>query len=697
MPSAEVLAGFLRAHGLQLNAQQQAAVGAVEGAVLLRALYFRGKGEYPTDAELKQARTLIAYAKNQMLGKEELDLLWKELDCFPALYRAYQQALRNARQMDYDDQMVYALRILRQVPEILHEFQARYHYFCVDEAQDTSRIQHAIVSLLAGAGGNLFLVGDEDQSIYGFRAACPDMLLHFEADHPGAKVLFLEQNYRSTPQIVEAADRFIRQNVSRRDKHMQPVRSGGAAIRQIPLNRRERQYTYLLEVARDLPENTAVLYRDHDSALPLIDLLERNGVPYRAKQTDGTFFSSRIVRDITDIIRFAQSPWDGALFRRIYYKFCAGIPKAVAERAAAHNPTAEPLLLAVADDDVSPYTRRQCRMLQTHLQNLRTEKANRAVYRIVAFMGYGDYLDQCGADKSRAEILEALGAQEPRICAITAAMLRGTGLDAFAAHYPERCFDVGIAEGHAVSMAGGLAKQGMIPVVAIYSTFLQRAYDMLLQDVAMLGLHVVFAVDRAGLVGGDGETHHGVFDVNYLRSVPGMQVLCPASQAELGQMLRRAVLEMTGPVAVRYPRGCDGAFTGIAEQPRLREGKDITLVTYGTLINEVLSAAKLLEARGISAEVLKLPSIKPLDVRTVAASMRKTGRLLVAEEAVCIGCAGKELLPSLRARGVGGPVRLCNLGDRFIPHGAVPELYRLAGLDARSLADAAWEVCQNEA
>ena len=296
-----------------------------------------------------------------------------------------------------------------------------------------------------------------------------------------------------------------------------------------------------------------------------------------------------------------------------------------------------------------------------------------------------------------SETIDALGAQEPRICAITAAMLRGTGLDAFAAPYSERCFDVGIAEGHAVSMAGGLAKQGMIPVVAIYSTFLQRAYDMLLQDVAMLGLHVVFAVDRAGLVGGDGETHHGVFDVNYLRSVPGMQVLCPASQAELDRMLRSAVLEMTGPVAVRYPRGCDGTFTGIAEQPCLREGSDITLVTYGTLVNEVLAAAKLLEARGISAEVLKLPSIKPLDVRTVAASMRKTGRLLVAEEAVCIGCVGKELLASLRARGVGGPVRLCNLGDRFIPHGAVPELYRLAGLDAKSLADAAWEVCQNEA
>ena len=293
--------------------------------------------------------------------------------------------------------------------------------------------------------------------------------------------------------------------------------------------------------------------------------------------------------------------------------------------------------------------------------------------------------------------LAQLAGQDERICAITAAMKYGTGLQYFYKQHKSRFFDVGMAEQHAVTFAAGLAANGMRPVVSIYSTFLQRAYDMLLQDVAMLGLHVVFAVDRAGLVGGDGETHHGVFDVNYLRSVPGMQVLCPASQAELGQMLRRAVLEMTGPVAVRYPRGCDGAFTGIAEQPRLREGKDITLVTYGTLVNEVLSAAKLLEARGISAEVLKLPSIKPLDVRTVAASMRKTGRLLVAEEAVCIGCVGKELLASLRARGVGGPVRLCNLGDRFIPHGAVPELYRLAGLDARSLADAAWEVCQNEA
>lgn len=290
-----------------------------------------------------------------------------------------------------------------------------------------------------------------------------------------------------------------------------------------------------------------------------------------------------------------------------------------------------------------------------------------------------------------------LARREPRICAITAAMVHGTGLTDFAKEFPTRCFDVGIAEGHAVSMAGGLAKQGMIPVVAIYSTFLQRAYDMLLQDVAMQGLHVVFAVDRAGLVGEDGETHQGVFDINFLRSVPGMQILCPADQAELEQMLRKAVLEMDGPVAVRYPRGCDGAFTEVAAQPVVRAGTDITLVGYGRMINELLGAARLLEKKGVSAEVVKLPSVKPIDMSAIAASVRKTGRLLVAEEAVCIGCAGKEIAASLRTAGLNVPTRLCNIGDRFVRHGSVQRLFEMLGLDAASLAEAALEVVKREA
>lgn len=290
------------------------------------------------------------------------------------------------------------------------------------------------------------------------------------------------------------------------------------------------------------------------------------------------------------------------------------------------------------------------------------------------------------------ETMCQMAKQEPRLCAITAAMLGGTGLSEFAMRHPERCFDVGIAEGHAVCMAGGLAKQGMLPVVAIYSTFLQRAYDMLLQDVSMQNLHVVFAVDRAGLVGEDGETHQGVFDVCFLRSVPNMQVLCPANQAELAQMLRRAVFEMEGPVAVRYPRGCDGAYTEAANSNILLTGNDITLIAYGRMINHVIEAACLLARDGIHAEVLKLPSIKPIDMASITASVRKTQHLLVAEDAVCIGCAGKEIAAQLRMRGIAASTRLLNIGDRFVPHGSVDTLQRMLGLDAQSIAQRAREV-----
>lgn len=286
----------------------------------------------------------------------------------------------------------------------------------------------------------------------------------------------------------------------------------------------------------------------------------------------------------------------------------------------------------------------------------------------------------------------ALAREEEKVCAITAAMVSGTGLKEFSTEFPERCFDVGIAEGHAVAMAGGLAKQGMIPVVAVYSTFLQRAFDMLFQDVAMQKLHVVFAVDRAGLVGEDGETHQGIFDINYLRSVPNMQVLCPANQAELEAMLRKAVLQMNGPVAVRYPRGCDGRLIEAAKSPILREGTDITLVGYGRLINEILASAELLQAEGISAEVVKLPSVKPIDMAAISASVRKTGHLLIAEEAVCIGCAGKEIAATLRTQGLIVPTALVNIGDRFVPHGTVASLYELLGLDAKSIAKKAREV-----
>ena len=294
--------------------------------------------------------------------------------------------------------------------------------------------------------------------------------------------------------------------------------------------------------------------------------------------------------------------------------------------------------------------------------------------------------------------LTELAEEDPRVCAITAAMEDGTGLTPFAGRFPDRFFDVGIAEGHAAAMAAGLAKQGALPVFAVYSSFLQRAYDQLLHDVALSGLHVVFAVDRAGLVGADGATHHGVMDTVFLSGIPNMTVLCPASFAELRAMLRRALFEMTGPVAIRYPRGGEGAFTAdtsAGDFAELRTGKDITLCAYGTLINNVLGAAELLHEDGIEARVVKLNRISPFRGGELSRIFGTTKRLLVAEECSGVGCIGQRIAAILAEEGH-EPQRLmlCNLGRRFIEQGSVGELYRQCGLDAESLARTAKEVCQ---
>lgn len=294
------------------------------------------------------------------------------------------------------------------------------------------------------------------------------------------------------------------------------------------------------------------------------------------------------------------------------------------------------------------------------------------------------------------ETMVELGKREPRLCAITAAMPSGTGLSPFQNAYPERTFDVGIAEGHAVSMAGGLAKAGMIPVVAVYSTFLQRAYDMIMQDVAMLHLHVIFAVDRAGLVGDDGETHHGLFDVGFLRQMPGLTVLCPSSRKELKEMLTWAVEKCEGPVAIRYPRGGDGKHLTSGRETVHCIGKDITIVTYGTLTNKVLEAAALLRERGIEAEVLRLRSIKPLDMETITNSVRKTGRLLVVEEAMGVGSVSNELIEKLSQRGIPVVFGAQNVGDHFVTHGTVDELYNLLNLDTQAIVRRAEEVFHRE-
>lgn len=292
------------------------------------------------------------------------------------------------------------------------------------------------------------------------------------------------------------------------------------------------------------------------------------------------------------------------------------------------------------------------------------------------------------------ETLCQLARQDDRVCAITAAMADGTGLTDFAKEFPRRFFDVGIAEGHGVAMAGGMAKQGLVPVFAVYDTFLQRGYDMLVQDLALERLHAVLAVDRCGIVGADGETHHGCLD--YLSQIPGMTVLVPASFDELRQMLRRAVEDIPGPVAVRYPRGGEngyaGGWNGDAVQV-LREGGDAAVVTCGILTGETLRAADALQAEGVGVRVVKLAQVSPLNGKELCAALDGVKRLVVAEDQLRAGGLGERLSALLLEQDAGiGKIRLRNAGTALPTQGSTARLWHELGLDAEGIAQAVREV-----
>ena len=277
-----------------------------------------------------------------------------------------------------------------------------------------------------------------------------------------------------------------------------------------------------------------------------------------------------------------------------------------------------------------------------------------------------------------------LAEENQRICAITAAMSEGTGLSEYADRFRDRFFDVGIAEEHAVTMAAGMASQGAIPVCAIYSTFLQRGYDQLLHDVAIAGHHVVFGIDRAGLVGADGETHQGIFDVPYLMTVPGMRVFSPSSFAELNSALRYAASACTGPVAIRYPRGGEGAYRGDSmDQPFtvLREGDSCAVLTYGMLINDALAAADQLASVGINVAVLKINDLTTFP-DLAESVLQPYSSIVVLEDCVAHGCLGQVLATRY---GKNRTFALLNLGARFIPEGTVAQLKHLYKIDADAI------------
>ncbi|MBQ4321932.1 MAG: 1-deoxy-D-xylulose-5-phosphate synthase [Oscillospiraceae bacterium] len=314
-----------------------------------------------------------------------------------------------------------------------------------------------------------------------------------------------------------------------------------------------------------------------------------------------------------------------------------------------------------------------------------------------AYHGVSCFDAEKGAEPSGRDFAAAFGdalgelaAEEPRLCAVTAAMETGTGLSGFAGAYPERFFDVGIAEEHAVSMAAGLAARGRIPAVAIYSTFLQRAYDMLLQDIALPEVHAVLAVDRSGFVGADGETHHGLFDTAYLSQLPGVEVWAPASYSELRDMLRHAVLEKNGPVALKYPRGREGVYTdgGCEAVKLLREGRDAAIVTFGMPVNDALEAAELLAKAGVDAAVVKLGRINPLDCSGLMPYLADR-HVLVLEENIRTGGIGERIAVAVLENRIRiKSLTLKNAGDRFVPQGTRRELMEYCGMDAQSVSDA---------
>lgn len=293
----------------------------------------------------------------------------------------------------------------------------------------------------------------------------------------------------------------------------------------------------------------------------------------------------------------------------------------------------------------------------------------------------------------------ALAEKDPRIVAITAAMPEGTGLSKFASKYPGRFFDVGIAEQHAVTMAAGMARAGYRPVVAIYSTFLQRAYDQIVHDVCLANLPVVFAIDRAGIVGADGETHQGIFDIAMLRHIPNMTIMMPKDFTELRAMLDLC-LKHKGPVALRYPRGSasslpvalSGAPLAVGKGEVLRDGKDLAILGMGPTLVSALQAQAQLHSQGISAAVINLRFAKPLDQELIEKYARRCGRLITIEEHVLDGGLGSAVLEACSARGITPATKLLGIKDWFVPHGEPQQLRELCNLAAADIVAAAREL-----
>ncbi|WP_273268237.1 ATP-dependent helicase [Pseudoramibacter alactolyticus] len=314
---------------------------------VLREIYKQIHGTFPTDADMADIESALTLARNQMLDEEAIAELMPEAVRFPQILARYEAAKKWRRVMDFDDILRYAYSLMKKYPTLRAVFARRYRYINLDEAQDTSPLQWAILRLLTGPNGHFFVVGDEDQSIYGFRGASPEMLLHFKDHYPQAKVLLMETNHRSTAELVAASDRFIALNRARTPKHMVTDNPKGVPPVHQWVKSAEEGHRFLLAAVRNEGKETAILYRNNESALPLVDLFEREGVRYRLKEHRPLFFSHFTVLDIRDFFALAKDPTDRGIFARIYYKMDCGLSRqqmAAAKQALAGQSVFDALL-----------------------------------------------------------------------------------------------------------------------------------------------------------------------------------------------------------------------------------------------------------------------------------------------------------------------------------------------------------------
>lgn len=316
------------------------------------------------------------------------------------------------------------------------------------------------------------------------------------------------------------------------------------------------------------------------------------------------------------------------------------------------------------------------------------------------FHGVGPFEKETGKQEKKRESYSdvfgktmcTMAENNDKLAVITPAMIPGSGLKEFAKQFPGRIYDVGIAEGHAVTFAAGIASGGGVPVLSIYSSFLQRGYDNLIHDVAIGGYHVVIAVDRAGIVAGDGATHQGVFDISYLTGIPKMTLLSPSSYSELEKMLYYAVDTHTGPIAIRFPRGreladIDNGNFSLSEASILREGKDVTILAEGQSVYTALKASGILSNKGIMAEVIDPRTIKPLDFDTVFKSAQKTKNLYTIEENVKRGGMGEMVATEAKLRNISLNMKIKAVDDTFITHGTISQLNELYGFTPEKIAE----------